>query len=135
MPCDGTHSPTMSPGPCTLVTLSSKTVADTAQSVLKASPADYSGSQGIPPWTNKGAHPTCGLSVLLAFPCDIVTGAQPSSLRLRAVVAFPCGSHRSTAPLSGGLLYVSTRGVSQAVYQPPSCPPTGGVGGHACQRS
>ena len=53
----------------------------------------------------------------------------------RAVVAFPCGSHRSTAPFQGGLLFVSTRDVSQAVYQPPSCLPAGGVGGHACPRS
>ena len=47
----------------------------------------------------------------------------------------PLWKSQEHSPPERGLLYVSTRGVSQAVYQPPSCPPTGGVGGHACQQS
>ena len=52
-----------------------------------------------------------------------------------AVVVFPCEGHRSTAPLFRWLLFVSTRGMSEAVYQPPFCTTVGGVGGHACPRS
>ena len=88
----------------------------------KASPADCSGSQCVPPCANTGAQPIRGLLALCAFPC---AGHR----------SIPCGSHRSIPlwksqeqspvevtgaqpPSSGGLLFVSTRGVSQAVYQP-----------------
>ena len=88
----------------------------------KAFPADCSGSQCIPPCANTGAQPICGLLALCAFPC---AGHR----------SIPCGGHRSIPlwksqeqspvevtgaqpPSSGGLLFVSTRGVSQAVYQP-----------------
>ena len=80
----------------------------------------------FPRWYEREHNPLVGCWFLMRSPV-VVTGA------------FPCGGHRSTAPYSGGcyMLYVCQhkRGVSQAVYQPPSCPPVVGVEGYACPRS
>ena len=64
----------------------------------------------------------------------VVTGAQPSSLR-GVLMYSPVEITGARPPFQGRLLFVSTRGVSQAVYQPPSCPPAGGMGEHACPLS
>ena len=102
--------------------LLSKIVADVTVCAQKHPPAECSGSQCIPPCASTGAQPICGLLALCVLPC---AGRR----------SIPCGGHRNIPlwksqeqspvevtgaqpPSSGGLLFVSTRGVSQAVYQP-----------------
>ena len=86
--------------------MSSKIVADVTQSVLKSIPPQIAvGVNAFPHVQAREHNPLVGcwpfvysLAVVTGESPVVVTGAQPPFFK-GAVVIFPCGSHRSTAPL------------------------------------
>ena len=104
--------------------LLSKIVADVTVCAQKHLPQIAVGVNAFPRVQTREHNPFVGCWPFVHSPV-LVTGASP----VVVTGAFPCGSHRSSPlwksqehspPLQGGcyMLYVSTWGVSQAVYQP-----------------
>ena len=106
-------------GPCTLVTMSSKTVADVTQSVLKSIPCRLQWESNAFPRVQAREHnPLAGCWPFMYSPV-VVTGAQPPSLRgllLYSPVEVTC---RSTAPFSRGGCYLLAQGACPKQFTNP----------------